>query len=172
MWGRSPGARVLLAAIAALAISERASAAELSLSNAVKMALAHEYRIKAAAGDSAAAEYRLQAARALRFPTLSLDARSYYVSYVPEFSLLSHTLELGVHENSQADLLLSVPLYTGGRLSNSIAIAEETSHAESARLETERMAVAAAARGAYLNLMLASSAVDIADASLKRLAII
>jgi outer membrane protein len=171
MGGRSPGVGVLLAA-ASLVFCARAAATELSLSDAIKMALAHEYRIKAAAGDSAAAEYRLQATRALRFPTLSLDARSYYVSYVPEFSLLSHTLELGVHENSQADFTLSVPLYTGGRLSNSVAVARETSHAESARLETERMAVAAGTRGAYLNLMLAASAVDIADASLKRLAII
>ncbi|MDD4053157.1 MAG: TolC family protein [candidate division Zixibacteria bacterium] len=155
-----------------LVLGAVANAADLSLTDAIEQALDHGYGIKAAAGDSAAAASRFQAARTLRFPTLSLDARSYYLTYVPKLTLPFATMELGSKENYQADFKLSLPLYTGGRLSHSIAAARETSRAETSRLEAERMTVAVTVRRSYFNLMLAASSLDIANASLRRLIII
>lgn len=172
MLGRKRGFVRLCGAMLLLMLGAAAAAADLSLSDAIDRALAHGPGIKAVAGDSAAAAYRFQAARTLRFPTLSLDARTFYVNYVPEVSLLSRTMQLGTKGNYQADFKLSLPLYTGGRLSHSIAVARETSRAETSRLETERMTAAVTARRAYFNLMLAASSLDIAEASQRRLTII
>lgn len=163
---------ILVALIMTATTVSSINAADLSLREAIARALGHGYGIQSAAADSAAAADRHRAARTLRFPTLSLDARAFGVSDVPEMTLMSRTLELGSKENYQADFKLSLPLYTGGRLTRSIAAARQTSLAESARLEAERMAVAAQVRRAYFNLMLASSAVDIAAASRQRLTII
>jgi outer membrane protein len=172
MPGRTWGLIRLYGAMLLLMVGTTATAADLSLTDAIERALAHGYGIKAVAGDSAAAAYRFQAARTLRFPTLSLDARSFYLSYVPKLSLPFATMELGTKQNYQADFTLSLPLYTGGRLSHSIAAARETSRAETSRLEAERMTVAATTRRGYFNLMLAASSLDIANASLRRLIII
>ncbi len=172
MPGRSPGIGLLRVAILSMLLFSGIGAADLSLQEAIQRALAHGYGLQAVTRDSAAAADRFRAARTLRFPTLSLDARSYYVSYVPTLSLPFKTMELGSKENYQADFKLSLPLYTGGRLSHTIAAARETSYAESSRLEAERMAVAVQARRSYFNLMLAASSADIAAASLKRLTII
>lgn len=149
-----------------------AAATDLSLRDAIARALDHGYGIKSAAADSAVAVDRYRAARTLRFPTLSLAASAYRLSDVPEVTLLSRTMELGAKGNYQSDFKLSLPLYTGGRLSRSIAAAKQSSLAESSRLEAERMAVATQTRRAYFNLMLATSSVDIAAASQQRLNII
>lgn len=172
MSSKSSVIRMLIALVLAATAIPSAQATDLSLRDAIARALAHGYGIQSAVADSSAAANRYRAARTLRFPTLSLDARAFCVSDVPEMTLMSRTMELGSKENYQADFKLSLPLYTGGRLTHSIAAARQTSLAESSRLEAERMAVAAQVRRAYFNLMLASSAVDIAAASRQRLTII
>lgn len=172
MPGKSSVIRLLVALVLMATVIPSAQATDLSLREAIARALDHGYGIQSATADSVAAADRHRTARTLRYPTLSLDARSFYLSYVPKLSLPFATMELGTKENYQADVKLSIPLYTGGRLTRSIAAARQTSLAESSRLEAERMAVAAQVRRAYFNLMLASSAVDIAAASRQRLTII
>jgi outer membrane protein len=172
MSGKSPGICILVVLIMAAIMISSVNATDLSLREAIARALDHGYGIKSAAADSAVATDRYRASRTLRYPTLSLDARSFYLSYVPKLSLPFATMELGTKENYQADFKLSLPLYTGGRLTRSIAAARQSGLAESSRLEAERMAVATLTRRAYFTLMLATSSVDIAAASFQRLTII
>ena len=119
----------------------------LSLTDAIQMALNHNSELKSIQHDSAAAVFEYEAARSLRLPTLSLEAKSYYVDDVQSFQLPLPTtpaqqLEMGAKENYQADLTLSLPLFTGGRISRTIDIAAARSQAESFQVEAERMNVA------------------------------
>ena len=144
----------------------------MSLGDAITRSLDHSFGIKSAAHDSAAAALRFGRAQALRFPVLSLDAKSYWVNDLQTVKLGPRPMELGSKENYQLEVKLSLPLFTGGRLSRTIGIEKENSAAESFRLQAERMALAYQTRVGYLHLMLADASVRTARASLERLAII
>ena len=149
-----------------------AAEARLSLTDAIAKSLDHSFGIKSTAHDSAAAALRFGRARALRFPVLSLDAKSFWVNDLQTATIGPRPLELGSKENYQFDFKLALPLFTGGRLSHTIGIEKENSAAESFRLQAERMTLACQTRARYLNLMLADASVRTARASLERLTII
>ena len=156
--------------MAAAAIS--AEDKTLSLSEAINLALVYDAGIKAASSESAAATMTYRAAQATRFPTLAIDARSGYVDNVPEAAIGFQTIELGTRETYQADFKLSLPIFTGGRISGAINAADQRRRAEASRLDAEKMTVAYNCRRAYLQLLLADASVKIAEASLKRLDVI
>ncbi len=148
---------------------------ELSLAEAVRQALEYSHRIKAGEHDSASARHDFNTARARRFPTLSLSAVSYYMDETESIDFpipQVPDMEIGSKENYQADLKLSAPLYTGGKLSGSIAAAEAALHGAAYTLEARRMAVAYNCRKAYFNLMLSDIMVRSAEASHQRIKII
>jgi len=155
-----------------------AVAAPLSLEDAIKMAIDHNFGVKAAAHDSAAAVSKLHEAQADRYPVLSLAAKTFYVSSLQKLALqLPATLhvpqmELGSHDNYQADFTLSMPLYTGGRLSHRIALETENASAGSEQLATQKLAAAYQCRRQYLNLVAAQAVTAAAKASLERLTLI
>jgi outer membrane protein TolC len=147
----------------------------LTLKDAVTRALEHSCIVKAAVHDSAGAAYQLQAARSDRFPTLSLDAVSYAVDDIPSFTLPlpnAPSLELGAKEVYQADIKLSVPLFTGGKIDGNIGHYHARTQAAQANLETRRLETGYQTRKAYLNLMLADIILQSVRASQKRLEII
>lgn len=149
----------------------------LTLEQATAMALDYSYRIKSAGYDSAAAAYKQEQTRSLRFPTLSLEAKSYLVDEVLTSEISGPfaqplSIELGSSENFQSDLRLSMPLYTGGRISRQIDIAAANSRAATAGLEAQRMTIAYDSRRACLNLLLSASSVEIARSSATRIEII
>jgi len=104
---------------------------ELSLDQALQLAEAHSHRLKEAKADLSAATESLAAARAERFPTLSLDARAGYIDNVPSLDIdipgfVSLSRDFGTSETYQTDLRLAMPLYTGGRISSNIEMARRT----------------------------------------------
>ncbi len=148
---------------------------QLTLKDAVTRALEHSYIVKAAVHDSAGAAYQLQAARSDRYPTLSLVAVSYAVDEIPSFTLPlpdAPSLELGTKEVYQADLKLSLPLFTGGKIDGNIDRYDAITQAARANLKARRLETGYQARRAYLNLMLADIALQSVQASQKRLEII
>lgn len=144
----------------------------LSLADAITLASQHSFAIRAAGHDSAAAALAYSAARADRFPVLTLSARSFLIDEVQAIDLPFADLEIGSKDNHQADFTLSVPLYTGGRLSSRIGAERENGRAASLALEAEKLAVAYHCRRAYLNLMAARASANAAASSLERLTII
>ena len=105
------------------------SARQITLESALQMAEKHSHSLKATQANLNAAEQTVTAARSERFPTLSLDARAGYVDDIPSLDLSLPGLppisrEFGSNDSYQTDLRLSVPLYTGGRLSSAIKQAE------------------------------------------------
>jgi outer membrane protein len=145
----------------------------ISLPDAIRMAQEHSYNIKISRYDSSAAVSDLKVARTQRYPSLSLNAASYYLNELQVVSIIpGRTLELGSHENYQADFKLTLPFYTGGKISNQINIQKENLAAKSFTLESEKLAAAYQTRKAYLNLMLTQSLAKAAQSSLDRIDII
>lgn len=146
---------------------------KLTLEEAIKLSQEHSFSLKSSRYDSAAAASDYQAARAGRFPVLSLNAATFYIDELQTVSLLpTRAIELGSHENYQTDVKLSLPLYTGGRLSSQINIQKEILNSRAYGLEAERLHVAYTARQAYLGFVIAGHLVKTADASLQRISII
>lgn len=146
---------------------------KLTLEEAITMSQEHSFSLKSSRYDSAAAASEYQAARSGRFPVISLNAATFYIDELQTVSLLpTRTIELGSNENYQTDVRLSLPLYTGGRLSAQIDIQRENLNFRSYGLEAERLNAAYTARRAYLGLIMSSHLVRTADASLQRISII
>ena len=158
--------------------SIQTAAAPLSLEDAIKMAIDHNFGVKAAQHDSAAAVSKLNEARADRYPMLSLAAKSFYVSNLQKLALQLPApfhvpqTDLGSHDNYQADLTLSLPLFTGGRVTRRIAMESEYAWAGSEQLASQKLATAYQCRRQYLNLVAAQAVVAAAKASLERLSLI
>lgn len=153
------------------------NSAELSLEQAIELALDYNYSVRSAVYDSVAANENYHRAAAGRLPSLSLESRAYYVSDLTGMEIDLGFIdpivrELGSQENYQADFRVTLPLFTGGKLSGGINAALAQSRAAGYGLEAQRLAVAYRTRQAYLLLMLANTNVAIAQTSLKRLQII
>jgi outer membrane protein TolC len=154
-----------------LAMTAGVEGRDLKITEAIDLALEHDYGIKSAMSDSDAARLEYAAARAGRFPSLSLEARSSRKDEIPSLELepLGITKEIGSEEIHQADATLSLPLFTGGRISGAIRASRETSLAEASRVRAKRMGTAYGCRRAYLEMLLAEALVRSAEASLSRL---
>ena len=160
-----------------LLVASAASARELTLEQALRLAEEHSHALKEAESNRKAAEKSLSAAQAERFPTLSLDANARYVNEVPALSinipgvfLLSR--DFGSNETYQADLRLTVPIYTGGRISSAIAMARSGHDYRTAMNDLERDRVYLQARLDYFGYIKALALRRTADASLKRTTIL
>ncbi len=149
-----------------------AAPAGLSLEDAVRKVQEHSYAVWSARHDSAAAALSSISAGRERYPVLSLTAQSFYIDEVQSIDLPFASREIGSNENYLTDIRVTMPLYTGGRLSSRIDILKQQSLAETMRLESERMASAYRARRAYLSVMNARALVDAARSSLERVQIV
>jgi len=150
---------------------------DLSLEQALRLAVEHSQTLKAAEADRLSAESMVSAAQAERFPTLSLDASARYIDQVSAFTIdippMVHIeREIGSHEAYQADWRLRIPLYTGGRISSAVAMAKSSRDYQIAMNDLQRDRVLLQARVDYFNLSRAMELQRAAEASLKRTEII
>ncbi len=164
---------LILLMLTAAGVSSR----DLSLEQALQLALEHSQTLKAADEDRLSAESMVSAARAERFPTLSLDATARYVDQVPALSIdiprIVHIeREIGSHEAYQADWRLRIPLYTGGRISSAVAMARSSRDYQIAMNDLQRDRVLLQARVDYFNLSRAMELRRASEASLKRTEVI
>ncbi len=144
----------------------------LTLEDAITRAQQHSYAVQGGRHDSAAAALTYEAAGRGRFPTLSLQAQSFYISNLQKISVGPISRTIGSKENYLTDLTLSMPLYTGGKLSNGIGLQDYTRRAASMQLEAERMSVAYRTRRAYLTVLNSGALVRSAQASLNRVNVV
>ena len=153
------------------------SARQLTLETALQMAVEHSHTLKATRANLEAADQTVAAARAERFPTLSLDARAGYIDEIPTLELSIPNLppitrELGSNDSYQTDLRLSVPLYTGGRLSSAIKQAESGRDYRQALDLAEQDNLVLATRMEFLQLYQANKLRDAAAASERRIRVL
>ncbi len=145
---------------------------ELGLADAVKMAQEHSSIIKSARSESFSSTYDLKAAKASRYPTLSLSATSFYINKIQSIQIFTIEKPIGSKENYQTDLKLSVPLYTGGKISNQIKLQKNLSESKAADLEIQQLQNAYLSRKSYLTFMASIALVASAEASMKRVELI
>jgi outer membrane protein TolC len=149
-----------------------AAGINLSLENAIQLAREHSFNIMAGRHDSAAAALDFRAAQALRYPTITLNAMSYYIDEVQKLQLSLINKEIGSNDNYQADAKLTQVLFAGGKISNQIGIQKENASAKRFQLSAEILNAAYLTRRAYLSLLIAEAQVRSANASLERVGLI
>jgi outer membrane protein TolC len=157
----------LIVLLAAIPITVQAR--DLALQDALRLAEAHSFALKRAEAVRETARSGLRAARSDRLPVLSATAQGSYVSFVPEveFGPLP-AQELGTHDNYQADLRLSLPLYTGGRIAGGVGAAGATVDLYDALAAADHDRLAYMTRAEYLTLLRTDRMLGIAHASLTR----
>lgn len=159
--------------VSLLLLSTTSAAAErLTLEQAINLALDHSWSTQAAQADSARASQEYRAARAGRFPTLSLEARAFRVSDVITAEFPFQRIELGLYQNYQAEVRLNLPLYTGGKISSGIKMQAQTLQAATTELESKRLETAYQTRRAYLGLLLSEHLLAATQSSANRVGII
>jgi outer membrane protein len=175
--------RIIPAALLLLAItaSPVVRAETFSLEQAVSHALAHNPDLLAVQAQSAAASARTQTAAGARLPSLGvsysarasnnpLDAFADKLNTrsvtTPDFdpARLNHP---GTSDLHMTQLALRLPVYSGGRLSSSLASAEETEKYARLQYERAREITAFQTQRAYLALLAAQEALAIADDAVK-----
>ncbi|MFH2055632.1 MAG: TolC family protein [bacterium] len=142
------------------------------MEQAISLALNHSWSAQAAQADSTRAYQEYQAARAGRFPTLSLEASAFRVDDVIEVQFPFQRIELGSIDNYQADLRLRLPLFTGGKLSSGIEMRRRGLQAATTELEGKRLETAYQTRRAYLSLLLTEHLAAAAQSSQRRIGLI
>ena len=150
---------------------------ELSLVDAIDLAVQHSYAVRAGREQTAAFEQALSSARAERLPTLTASATGTYASEVMSFDIelpssVQVSREFGSKETYLTTVKLAVPLYTGGKLSGGIAFADAALDYHTALERAGVEQVVFAARVEYLSLLRAEKLVDVSSASLERASII
>ncbi len=149
------------------------SALDLSLKQALTMAENHSLSLKASKAQSEAFHENLNAAVAERMPTLSATGLASYKDAVPHLEIVFPTGDvfqrsIGSEGAYQLDLRLSLPLYTGGRISGGIGLARATRDYYLALEQASLEEVLLLTRVEYFSLYSADRLVDAARAGLKR----
>ena len=169
--------KYLIITAAVLLIAASASPRELTLEQALQLAEEHSFSQRVARAKTLGAEQSVRAARAERLPTLSASASAMYVDEVPSLDLqiapgMSISREIGTNDKYQTDLTLSMPLFTGGRISSGIDLANAGRDYQEANERTDLNALRYRTRQEYLALCRTLALQDAAEASAKRTAII
>ncbi|MDD3642533.1 MAG: TolC family protein [Candidatus Krumholzibacteria bacterium] len=169
----SPAQWFVLSSALFLAAAGAASARELTLEEALALARWHSFELRAAGAEADAARSAATAARRGRYPTLSLEGRASVLDELISFGFevppgISFERELGSKEIVQLDAALSLPLYTGGRISGAIDQAEAASRLKSAMVAATDEQVWLAARVHYFTLDRADNMARAAGSSLER----
>ena len=128
----------------------------ISLEDAVKQALDQRADLKAAEAQVRAAERALTAARAERYPSLSVSADYGAIGTNPGEA----------HGTFTAAATLTVPIWRGGRAGGDIEEADAALRQRQAELEDQKSQVESEVRNAFLDLQAASSQVQVAQQNL------
>lgn len=148
-------------------------ARELSLDQAEQLGRDYSLALKRARLQHESAASQRDAAKAGRYPTVSVDARANYIDNLPSFTIelpVGEPMhrEIGSKENYQADFMLNLPLYTGGRLSSNISAGESLVRVQQALSEATLGQVTYQIRAAYLSVVRAERLIATGEASLAR----
>ena len=160
-----------------IATAAPVAARDLNLDQTLRLAEGHSGQLKASRSLYDASGGTVAGAKAERLPTLSLQARASYINDIPSLNIdipgfFQMSREIGSKENYQTDLNLSVPLYTGGRISSGIAAAQSRSEYARASADATLSGVRLQARMDFFGLNRALQTRRAAEASRARTEII
>ncbi len=170
---RTAGRGIGFLALAALAASP-ASRAE-TLAEAWALADAQDNGLAAIRSQAEAAEYDAAAARAQRWPSLAVGGAYTRLDDAPAFDFGFTGLPVAPPELFGGDdfwmgaATVTVPLYTGGRISSSIAAAEARGRGAGAQAEGAAEDLKLAVADAYVGVLRARKALAVAESNVTTL---
>ena len=159
---------VLLGAAAGVARAE-------TLTDAWALALQQDHSLAAARNQAEAAGFEAQAARAQRWPTLAVGGSYTQLDDSPAFDFSFTGLPLTPPELFKDDNFLmgsatvTVPLFTSGRISSSIAAAEARERGVGAQVSAATSDVKLAVADAYVGVLRARKAHGVASSNVQTL---
>jgi outer membrane protein TolC len=150
-----------------------ATAAAESLEDAWALALANDRGLAAARSQAESAQLDASAARAQRWPTLAVDGRYTRLDDSPAFAFagLPTTLPelFGGDDFAMGSATVTVPVFTGGRISSSIAAAEAQGRGAGARALGAEQDLKFALADAYVGVLRARKAREVATSNVQTL---
>jgi outer membrane protein TolC len=168
------GRRAIVAAVLAGAVAVPVAGAE-TLQDAWSRALAYDRGLAAVRNQSEAAQLDAAAARAQRWPTLAVGGSYTWLDESPAFDFSFTGLPItapplfGGDDFAMGSATLSVPLFTGGRISSSIAAAEARGRGASAQVQGAEQALKLAVAESYVDVLRARKALAVADSNVRTL---
>ena len=168
------GRRPLLVAALAVALSAPAAGAE-TLEEAWARALANDRGLAAARSQAEAAGLEADAARAQRWPTLAVGGGYTWLDESPAFDFSFTGLPLvppplfAGDDFASATATLSVPVFTGGRISSGIAAAEARGRGAGAQALGAEQDLKLAVAEDYVGVLRARRALAVADSNVRTL---
>jgi len=163
-----------MAAVVAGVVLAPVASAE-TLQDAWARAAQQDRGLAAVRGQAEAAQLDASAARAQRWPTLAVGGSYTWFDDAPAFDFSSTgmpiaPLELfGGDDFGMASATLSVPVFTGGRISSSIAAAEARGRGAGAQLQGAEQDLRLAVAEAYVDVLRARKALAVADSNVRTL---
>ena len=145
------------------------------LENAWREALGNDQLIRAAKSRVEAAQADLDAAKSNRLPTVAATAGITQFDEAPAFDFSAAGVPavlplFGGDSMTMADARVTLPLYTGGRLTRGIDAAEATLSARQFQTSITTQQIKLAVAKLYINVLRATSALDVADSNVNSLA--
>jgi outer membrane protein TolC len=168
------GRRAIVAAVLAGAVAVPVAGAE-TLQDAWSRALAYDRGLAAVRNQAEAAQLDAAAARAQRWPTLAVGGSYTWLDESPAFDFSFTGLPVtapplfGGDDFAMGSATLSVPLFTGGRISSSIAAAEARGRGASAQVQGTEQALKLAVAESYVDVLRARKALAVADSNVRTL---
>jgi len=166
--------RTLLAAVVAGVLLVPGVRAE-TLQDAWARAAQQDRSLAAVRSQAEAAQLDAAAARAQRWPTLAVGGSYTWFDDAPAFDFSFTGLALtppelfGGDDFVMGSATLSVPLFTGGRISSSIAAAEARGRGAGAQLQGVEQDVKLAVAESYVEVLRARKALAVADSNVRTL---
>ena len=168
------GRRTILAAVVATAIAAPAAWSE-TLHDAWALALANDRGLASVRSHAEASQLDAAAARAQRWPTLAVGGSYTWLDAAPAFDFSFTGLPLAPPPLFDGDdfamgaATLSVPLFTGGRISSGIAAAEARGRGAGAQALGAEQDLRLAVAEAYVGVLRARKALAVADSNVRTL---
>jgi outer membrane protein TolC len=136
-------------------------------------ALEHNHQIKAAEANTTASEQQLQASQGQRLPELNVSTG--YTQYNQSPAAIAHingdsaqfnTAQAG---SAKAQAMVSVPVYTSGRIEHGISAAESSVEAAKQQQATSELNLKMQVAEAYIGVLRAQNAVKVAQSHVETL---
>ena len=168
------GRRIMVAAAVAWAIGAPATSAE-TLPEAWTRASQQDRGLAAVHSQAEAAELDAAAARAQRWPTLAVGGGYTWLDDSPAFDFAFTGLPIlppelfGGDDFAMGAATLSVPVFTGGRISSSIAAAEARGRGVGAQARGAEQDLRLAVAESYVDVLRARKALAVADSNVRTL---
>ena len=165
---------VLVAVGLACALASQAAAAE-TLTDAWALALQQDRGFAAMRSEAEAADLDAAAARAQRWPTLAVGGAYTWLDDAPAFDFSFTGLPIVAPEVVSGDdfamgsATLSVPLFTSGRISSTIAAAEARGRGAGAQTRGAEQDLKLAVADAYVSVLRTRKALAVADSNVTTL---